>query len=1292
MIITGTNDIPTAVDDIATTTEDASRLINLTSNDTDPDKTDDLEILNIDTTGTIGTVTVNPNNDTVVYDPNGQFNSLIVGEIASDTFTYTVSDGNGGTDTATTTVTIIGTNDIPIAVDDTAPVSEDRSRIINLTTNDTDPNATDDLEILNIDTASTVGTVSVNPNNDSVVYDPNGQFEDLAVGETATDTFIYTISDGKGETDTATVTVTIVGRNDESTAVDDIATIEEDSFRIIDLTGNDTDPDTTDDVEILNIDTTGTSGTVTINPNNDTVVYDPNGQFEDLAVGETAKDTFAYSVSDGNGGTDTATATVTIVGRNDEPTAVEDTVTTVEGTSRFINLTRNDTDPDTTDDLEILNIDTTSTVGIVTVNLNNDSVIYDPSGQFEDLAFGETATDTFTYTVSDGNGGTETATATVTITGTNDSPTAIDDSGTIEEDSSRIIDLTSNDTDPDISDDLEILDINTTGTAGTVTINPNDDSVIYDPNGQFEDLDFGETATDTFEYTVSDENGGTDTATATVTIVGRNDGPTADNDSATVAEERSRLIDLTSNDTDPDSNDDPEILDIDTTGTVGTVTINPNNDTVVYDPNGQFEDLAVGETATDTFTYTVSDGNGGTDTATATVTIVGRNDEPTAVEDTATVAEDRPRIIDLTGNDTDPDLTDDPEILDVDISGTVGTVTVNPNDDSVVYDPNGQFEDLAVGETATDTFTYTVSDGHGGTATATATVTIVGRNDGPIAEDDTFNASPNTTTPLDVLDNDSDIDDDPLSILNATARNGDVTISNNGNLLYTPDPGFTGTETITYTITDGNGGIDTATATIEPDSDGDGVIDRVDLDDDNDGILDSVEGNGDTDGDGVLDRLDLDSDNDGLRDLEESGLLDVRVNAWDTDEDGRIDPQFSFGDNGLVNALESTPESGTTDHNNDGTPDTAVDTDGDGAPDFQDLDSDNDGITDVIEAGGLDPDGDGLVASNTPADRNGDGFADFLSGNSLSVFDTDDDGTPDYQELDSDDDGLSDFQESGNPLGNDLNADGVVDGPDSDGDGLINSIDETAAFGNSRKNRDAILDSDGDGTPDYRQQATSFTGRGTQNPDLIIGTDRSDSINGFSDKDTLIGAGGDDTINGGSSPDILEGGTGNDILSGGSNNDFVLGERGADTLTGGTGNDTLNGGLDDDLLLGSSGLDLLVGAFGRDALFGGNGNDILIGGAGADTLQGGQGEDIFRYRNVSEFGDVILDFSILEDVIDVSGIFQGVSGSFSDNVSLNQAGKNTVVRVSVDGTLETLGVLLNVNQNTLDTDHFKGIG
>ncbi len=184
------------------------------------------------------------------------------------------------------------------------------------------------------------------------------------------------------------------------------------------------------------------------------------------------------------------------------------------------------------------------------------------------------------------------------------------------------------------------------------------------------------------------------------------------------------------------------------------------------------------------------------------------------------------------------------------------------------------------------------------------------------------------------------------------------------------------------------------------DHDGDGVVDDEDLDDDNDGILDTAERKAgsdvDTDGDGIVDRLDRDSDNDGILDAFESGAVRITV------QDGYV--AGTAGPNGLPDAVESGSETGMVNY---GTP---RDSDGDGVPDFLDLDSDNDGITDVIEAGGIDEEPDGRLgdALSPQVDEWG------LSSGWVNVpADTDGDGIPDYLELDSDADTIKDVVEAG---------------------------------------------------------------------------------------------------------------------------------------------------------------------------------------------------------------------------------------------------------------------------------------
>ncbi|MGB5245506.1 MAG: OmpA family protein, partial [Woeseia sp.] len=282
------------------------------------------------------------------------------------------------------------------------------------------------------------------------------------------------------------------------------------------------------------------------------------------------------------------------------------------------------------------------------------------------------------------------------------------------------------------------------------------------------------------------------------------------------------------------------------------------------------------------------------------------------------------------------------------------------------------------------------------------------------------------------------------------------------------------------------------------DTDNDGLPDYLDPDSDDDGVPDSVEGPGDFDGDGLLNYQDDDTDNDGIPDAVEASNLA----GQDSDNDG-IDDNYDVDVTGGADANNDGVDDGVTprdtdgdgandladiDSDNDGIPDTLeadlepaadgdgdgindvydvdvtlgtdadgngvddnvspTDTDGDGVPDYRDLDSDNDSLTDVSESGGVDANGDAII--DDPVNN---------EGTTTNPTDTDGDLIPDYREIDSDNDGINDIVGTEfEPFDADNN--GVIDDPtDSDGDGIADVIDRRDGFG-------TIPDADRDGIPD----------------------------------------------------------------------------------------------------------------------------------------------------------------------------------------------------------------------------------
>lgn len=214
----------------------------------------------------------------------------------------------------------------------------------------------------------------------------------------------------------------------------------------------------------------------------------------------------------------------------------------------------------------------------------------------------------------------------------------------------------------------------------------------------------------------------------------------------------------------------------------------------------------------------------------------------------------------------------------------------------------------------------------------------------------------------------------------------------------------------------------------------------------------------DADLDGIADVDDIDADNDGILNADETGGNDP---YGDEDGDGILNWQDT-SDNGNAGDGSTTSYADT---DNNGVPD-VYDTDGDGIPNHLDLDSDNDGITDIVEAGGVDTNNDGRVDNAT--DTDGDGFANTFDtdngGTPLTNADTDNDGIANAFDIDADGDGIVDLIESQATSGTPV----VPVGTDTDGDGIDDAFDvDCAPCGAITGTPTTPVDTDSDSTPDY---------------------------------------------------------------------------------------------------------------------------------------------------------------------------------------------------------------------------------
>jgi VCBS repeat-containing protein len=361
--------------------------------------------------------------------------------LQDDSFTYTISDGFGGTDTATVTINL--TNQAPDAVDDSYSDSHnlvlnvgDAAGVILGAGADTDADNgggalfQDNLTITG-NTDPLYGSVTLNADG-SFTYTPD-ETKMRANPTLQDDSFTYTISDGFGGTDTATVTINLT--NQAPDAVDDsysdshnLALNVDDAAGVILGAGADSDADNgggalfQDQLTIVN-HTDPTYGSVTLNGDG-SFTYTPD-ETKMRANSTLQDDSFTYTISDGFGGTDTATVTINLT--NQLPVAQPDSYSTdqdvpiskvypldvITGVDPPVN---GDYDPDNnvqgkvfSDILTAILVDggTTALGGHVTLN-GDGSFTYTPPA-------GKSGTDTFAYYVNDGYGNSEPTTVTIAI-------------------------------------------------------------------------------------------------------------------------------------------------------------------------------------------------------------------------------------------------------------------------------------------------------------------------------------------------------------------------------------------------------------------------------------------------------------------------------------------------------------------------------------------------------------------------------------------------------------------------------------------------------------------------------------------------------------------------------------------------------------------------------------------------------------------------------------------------------------------------------------------------------------
>ncbi|TFD36379.1 tandem-95 repeat protein [Cryobacterium sp. TMT1-62] len=272
-----------------------------------------------------------------------------------------------------------------------------------------------------------------------------------------------------------------------------------------------------------------------------------------------------------------------------------------------------------------------------------------------------------------------------------------------------------------------------------------------------------------------------------------------------------RTVDVPANDTDVDGDLDLTSVVVTTPPAHGTTSVNATTGVVTYTPSGSY-------VGSDSFEYRICDGRPVCDTATVTLNVTAVpvvQSSPVAVDDSSPAVSGDTLVIDVADNDSDVDANLDVTTVSVTVAPSHGAFSVDPVSGEIRYTADSLY-------TGTDTFTYEICDTTDRCDTAIVTVRVTAppaTSTPPVAADNDVTTTTGKPVVIDVLDNDTDRDGDldPTSVsIVAGPSHGTVDVDPDvGEVTYSPDSSYTGTDSFTYKVCDVDGNCDTATVTVK---------------------------------------------------------------------------------------------------------------------------------------------------------------------------------------------------------------------------------------------------------------------------------------------------------------------------------------------------------------------------------------------------------------------------------------------------------------------------------------------
>ena len=641
-----------------------------------------------------------------------------------------------------------------------------------------------------------------------------------------------TASDGTAS-DQEAFTIVIGNTNRPPVAHDDTANAVEDGAAIaIDVLANDTDADSADSKTVGAVDATGALGSISIDAGGGGIHYAVGSAFQNLRTGQTATDSFSYTMIDSSGAASSAHVTVTITGTNDAPQTSPVTLSAIAEDSGTRLITQADLLASATD----IDGPGLTVIGLA-IQIGAGSLLNNGDGawSFTPAANDDTAV-SFGYSVTDGVA-TVAGSASLDLKPVNDAPAARDDSFSTDEDAALTIlaaGVLGNDTDVDSNTLAAVL---VSGPShGALTLNANG-SFTYKPAANY----FG---SDAFTYRASDGTDGSGVATVSLTVNAVNDAPVVSNDSYVTNEDAALVVavpGILGNDSDAEGD-----------GLSAVLVSGPSHGSMAFSADGSFTYTpGANYFGSDAFTYRSNDGSANSNLATVFIDVAAINDAPVAVDDCFSTDEDTPLTVaapGVMGNDTDADSTQLTAAL---ISG--------PAHGSLIFRNNGGFDYVPEADfSGVDSFTYQIRDGGADSNVASVNLSVrpvVAVNGAPVAGADAYVLPEDTVFTLSapgILTNDSDVDGDVLSamLVNGPAH-GSLALNPNGSFSYTPAANYAGSDAFSYRANDGtlDSGVTIVSLSVTPVNDAPlAVNDRAVVAEDGSVLIDVLANDSDVEG------------------------------------------------------------------------------------------------------------------------------------------------------------------------------------------------------------------------------------------------------------------------------------------------------------------------------------------------------------------------------------------------------------------------------------------------------------